>query len=346
MSVVDLFSREPQASVFFKFLTRIFYLTPNSPDQQGRVWFVQLKTTPLNGYMLSHDLKIYGPDATPCLPIELGEAQRYCRALAKRHYENFTVASWLLPLRLRQHFFNLYAYCRWADDLADEIANPAESLRLLDWWETKLRDCFLGHAVHPVFVALTETIKSFTIPIDPFVELLTAFRQDQCVTRYDSFDDVLKYCRCSANPVGHLVLYLGGCYSDERTKLSNSICTGLQLANFCQDVAIDWDRGRIYLPQNDCRDCGYTEEMFKLRDCNESFIKLMKLQVDRAEKHLLAGLPLVEIMPKELRLDIALFINGGLAILNAVRRLRFNVWAKRPTVSKIGKLWLFIKEIL
>jgi len=292
--------------------------------------------------MFSRDLQCYGPHAPPGLTISLREAQRYCRGLAKRHYENFTVASWLLPGRLRQHFYSVYAYCRWADDLADELSDPEQSLALLDWWETQLTDCYRGQTIHPVFIALAETIRNFKIPVDPFIDLLAAFRQDQRVNRYETIDDLLKYCRWSANPVGRLVLYLGECYSSERAGPADSICTGLQLANFCQDVAGDWDRGRIYLPQADCRRFGYTEAMFARRECNEAFRRLMTAEVDRAEGFLLAGLPLANMMPRELRLDTALFIHGGLAILQAIRRRNYDVWTRRPTVSKMEKLRLFV----
>lgn len=270
------------------------------------------------------------------------EARRYCRCLAKGHYENFTVASWLLPKRLRQHIYNVYAYCRWADDLADEVGDTKQSLSLLEWWESQLRDCYRGQASHPVFIALAETIWSFKIPIDSFVDLLAAFRQDQRVSRYETIDDLLQYCRWSANPVGRLVLYLGECYSAERARLADSICTGLQLANFCQDVARDWDRGRIYLPQADCRRFEYSEAMFSRRECNEAFRRLLEVEVDQAEGFLRAGLPLVDIMPRELRLDISLFIHGGLAILRAIRRRNYDVWTRRPTVSKMEKIWMII----
>jgi squalene synthase HpnC len=291
--------------------------------------------------MFSRDLTRFGPNAPLGPPIGLPEARRYCQILAKRHYENFTVGSWLLPRRLRRHFYNIYAYCRWADDLADEVSNPQQSLALLDWWETQLRDCYRGQILHPVFIALAETTESFKIPIDPFVDLLAAFRQDQRVSRYETIDDLLQYCRYSANPVGHLVLYLGECFTIEHAKLADSICTGLQLANFCQDVAGDWDRGRIYLPQADCRRYEYTEAMFARREFNEAFRRLMQAQVDQAESYLQAGLPLINMMPKELQLDISLFIYGGLAILRAIRRQNFDIWTRRPTVSKMEKLRLY-----
>jgi squalene synthase HpnC len=291
--------------------------------------------------MFAHDLQRYGPNALPNRPIGLSEARRYCRKLAKEHYENFTVVSWLLPRRMRQDFYNVYAYCRWADDLSDEVGDPKRSLELLDWWEEQLRDCYRGQAMHPVFIALGETIQKLKIPIEPFADLLAAFRQDQHVMRYETIDDLLQYCRNSANPVGHLVLYLGGCFSINRAQLSDSICTGLQLANFCQDVANDFERNRIYLPQADCRKAGYTESMLEQHMCNDEFRRLMTIQVDQAEGFLRAGLPLVDMMPRELKLDIVLFIQGGLAILQAIRRQHYDVWTKRPTVSKMEKLQLF-----
>jgi squalene synthase HpnC len=292
--------------------------------------------------MFLGDLELYGPQAPPPKRPSRRRGRRYCRRLARRHYENFTVASWLLPWRLRQHFYNVYAYCRWADDLADESGDPGRSLELLDWWEQGLRDCYQGRTCHPVFVALAETIQKFAIPPDPFVNLLAAFRQDQRVRRYEDLGHLLEYCRYSANPVGRLVLYLGRCHTSERTQLADSVCTGLQLANFWQDVGNDWDRGRIYLPLADCRRYGYEEAMFTRRECNEAFRRLMAAEVDQAEGFLRRGLPLVRIMPPELQLDIALFIRGGLAILDGIRRQEFDVWSARPLVSKKEKLQLLL----
>ena len=292
--------------------------------------------------MFSDDLKRYGPEAQQAGPPSQRRSRRYCRRLAKRHYENFTVAGRLLPRELRQHFCNVYAYCRWADDLADETGERKRSLALLDWWERQLHDCYTGQPRHPVFVALAETVRKFEIPPEPFVDLLVAFRQDQRVTRYENFDQLLEYCRYSANPVGRLVLYLGQCHTPGRVRLADSICTGLQLANFCQDVAGDWDRGRIYLPVADCRRFGYDESNFARRECNRDFRRLLAAEVDRAEGWLRNGLPLVEKMPSELRLAVALFIHGGLAILDATRRQDFDVWTSRPEVSKIGKLRILV----
>jgi squalene synthase HpnC len=289
----------------------------------------------------AQDLAKFGPQAPPpAEAITLRQAKKYCRKLARRHYENFTVASFLPPRRLKQHFCNVYAYCRWADDLADETGDPKKSLALLGWWEMQLRDCYQGRASHPVFIALGETIKKFKIPADPFVDLLVAFRQDQRVTRYETIDQLLDYCRYSANPVGRLVLFLGECFTAERARLSDSICTGLQLANFSQDVARDYERGRIYLPQADCQRFGFDESCFAKHESNDAFRRLLATEVEQAEGYLRSGMPLINAMPPELQLDIALFIHGGLAILQAIRRQNYDVWTKRPTVTKMEKFKL------
>ncbi len=293
--------------------------------------------------MFSRDLALYGPEAKNPKPLTPKEGRRYCRRLARTHYENFTVATWLLPRRLRQHFYNVYAYCRWSDDLADETGDPHRSLTLLDWWEKELRACYSGTTRHPVFVALADTIRRFSIPIDPFIDLLAAFRQDQRIRRYDDLGQLMQYCRYSANPVGRLILYLGKCHTPERAQLADSVCTGLQLANFWQDVARDWDMGRIYLPTADRARFGYNDEMFTRREVNDAFRRLMAAEVDLAEGQLRCGLPLVRWMPPELQLDVALFIHGGLAILRAIRQQDYDVWTSRPEVSKKTKLRLLWK---
>src|SRR5207248_3365219 len=212
------------------------------------------------------------------------QAQKYCRRLARSHYENFSVATWFLPEHLRQHFYNVYAYCRISDDLGDEVGDPAASLLLLDQWQIELAACYAGMPRHPVFVALAETVRQFEIPQHEFSDLLTAFRQDQTVTRYETFHDLVGYCLNSANPVGHLVLYLCGYRDAERQKLSDYTCTALQLANFWQDVSVDYAKGRIYLPLQDLAKYGVSENDIAQRRATPQFIELMKFEVARARE--------------------------------------------------------------
>ncbi len=186
--------------------------------------------------------------AIPASAPSLDESRAYCRRLARTHYENFSVATWFLPKRLRQDFLNVYAYCRISDDLGDEVGDPKAALALLDEWQAELDACYAGNPRHPVFVALAETVKKFEIPKHEFSDLLIAFRQDQTVTRFETFDDVLGYCRYSANPVGHLVLYLCGYHDAERQQLSDYTCTALQLANFWQDITVDYSKTCAAIP--------------------------------------------------------------------------------------------------
>ena len=318
-------------------------------------------------------------------PFSLETASEYCRRLATSHYENFTVATWLLPAELRRHFCHLYAYCRWADDLADELDDPEQSLRLLDWWERQLRSCgpfgassdrggetqptgasdrvfdrvsegvsdrvsdrvFDGGdgARHPVFIALGETIREFDLPLQPLAALLDAFRQDQSVTRYETWDELLAYCQRSADPVGRLVLRLGRRASPELERLSDFICTGLQLANFCQDVARDYARGRIYLPRCEWAARGCDERDFAAATAGDNLRAAIESCADRAEACLLAGRPLIGELDGRLRIAVDLFLRGGLDILRAVRRLRYDVLARRPVVGRSRKIWLAVQAV-
>ena len=272
-------------------------------------------------------------------------ARRYCRNLAHSHYENFTVASRLLPRGLRQHFCNVYAYCRWADDLADEVASGDEGLRLLAWWESQLDAMYAGRTWHPVFVALAETVAQFDIPRQPLADLLIAFRQDQTVKRYASWDELLGYCRHSANPVGRLVLYLARRHREELLPLSDAVCTGLQLANFWQDLGRDLDIGRIYVPQQAMDDAGLTLDDFCTRQATPGFRRMMANLVARARAMLHTGWPLVGAMPGRLRITMALFIQGGLAILDAIEAQQYDVWRRRPTVGRGQRLRLLIAAL-
>lgn len=284
--------------------------------------------------------------AIPETPPSLAEARRYCAQLARSHYENFSVASWFLPGNLRQDFFNLYAYCRISDDLGDEVGDAAASIALLDQWQTELDTCYVGSPRHPVFVALKETIHKFAIPRYEFSDLLVAFRQDQTVTRFETFKDVLAYCHYSANPVGHLVLYLCGYKDSERQRLSDYTCTALQLANFWQDVTVDYAKGRIYLPLEDLRRFSVSEEDIAQNRNTTAFCEMMKFEVVRAREWFDRGLPLVKQVARELAIDIELFSRGGQEVLNAIEHQNFAVLGRRPAISKSRKLRLVARAAL
>lgn len=286
---------------------------------------------------LAAELKSYGPGvrAKP----SLSESQTYCRRLAESHYENFTVVSWLWPRHLHQHLCNVYAYCRWADDLADETGDSERSLELLDWWQQSLEASGSGEATHPVFVALAETMREFDLDERPFVDLLSAFRRDQRQHTYETFDELLDYCRCSANPVGRIVLHLGRSIDEENARLSDSICTGLQLANFWQDVKRDCAIGRVYLPLEDCR--RYAVEPDRLEGpVAQEMRELLAMECERAKGYLLAGEGLVRRVSSDLRWPVRLFIDGGQEIVRAIERQQYDVWSHRPVVGKWSKLRL------
>ncbi|ABF40746.1 Squalene/phytoene synthase [Candidatus Koribacter versatilis Ellin345] len=281
--------------------------------------------------------------AIPATAPSLAEAQAYCKRLATSHYENFSVVTWFLPKHLHQQFFNVYAYCRISDDLGDEVGDTQLSLKLLDEWEHELDACYDGTPRHPVFVALRETVREFEIPKHEFSDLLIAFRQDQTITRFPTFDDVLAYCKYSANPVGHLVLYLCGYKDAERQQFSDYTCTALQLANFWQDVSVDYGKGRIYLPLDSMQKFGVSEDDIANRRSTPQFLELMKFEVARAREWFAKGLPLVKMVNRELALDVELFSNGGLEILNAIERQGYDVLKSRPVISKPKKLWLVLR---
>ena len=266
------------------------------------------------------------------------QSYEYCRKLAKSHYENFTVASWFLPREKRPHVYAIYAFCRFVDDLGDE--SPGDRLGLLDWWENELRSCYTSTPTHPIAVALRETIHRFEIPQEPFLKLVEANRMDQRDGRHRTYEDLLHYCERSANPVGHLFLYLFGYRDEERQRLSDATCTALQLTNFWQDVRRDLDMGRVYIPQEDMERFGYTEEKLHAGVVDDSFRDLMRFQVDRARVLFDQGDELVNTVEGAVRLDIALFTLGGLHILKAIERRNYDVLSSRPTLSKIARAWL------
>jgi squalene synthase HpnC len=248
----------------------------------------------------------------------------------------------LLPKRLHQDFYNVYSYCRWADDLGDEIGDREESLRLLDWWRGELDAMYGGHAEHPVFVALMPTVERCGIPREPFADLIQAFVQDQTVTRYRNWEELFGYCRNSANPVGRLVLYLCG-YSDaERQRLSDATCTALQLANFWQDVSRDLEKGRVYIPLEAMERHGYTLEELEARRETPAFRAVMREVVEVARRLFAKGLPLAGMVDRRLAVDLALYNRGGLRVLEKIERQNYNVLARRPCISGPERAWLLL----
>jgi len=273
------------------------------------------------------------------------EAEAYTRWLARHHYENFHVATLLLPRRLRQDFYNLYAYCRWADDLGDEIGDPAESLRLLGWWGEQLEAMYRGEASHPVFVALRRTVERHDLPKQPLADLLQAFVQDQTVRRYQSYEDLLGYCRYSANPVGRLVLHLCGYRDPERQQLSDATCTALQLANFWQDVSLDLKKDRVYLPLEAIERHGYSLEDLQARRCTPAFRSLMREAVGLARDFFHQGRPLADRVDRRLAVDIELFTRGGLRVLERIEQLDYDVLHTRPVINRADRLRLLVSTV-
>jgi squalene synthase HpnC len=269
---------------------------------------------------------------------ELRAAYEWCRAYARRHDENFTLVSWFLPADLRPHFFALYAFCRWTDDLGDEAAG--DRLALLDAWERDLRACADGRREAPLFVALGVTIDHFAMPLEPFLRLIEANRIDQRVSRFETYDELLDYCQYSAAPVGWMVLYVLGHGDEQRQTLADATCIGLQLANFWQDVSVDLQRGRIYLPLEDMRRFGYDEDRLRKGVVNDDFRALMRFEVRRARELFAQGRALEPLIDRRARTDVRLFRLGGEAVLNAIEAADYDVLTRRPRVSKGLKAWM------
>src|ERR1700683_5058889 len=263
-------------------------------------------------------------------------AQRYTRWLANHHYENFNVVSRLLPRRLHQDFYNVYAYFRRSDERGDKVATPLRALALLDAWEDELRLIYepgRGPS-HPVLIALRETVRAKNIPMQPFSDLLRAFGRAQKVDRYPDWNSVLDYCMYSANPVGRLVLYLCGYRDETRQKLSDYTCTALQLANFWQDVSLDLEKGRLYIPLDALAEHGLTEADIAARKFDARYVALMKSLIARTRALFREGLPLAQTVEPFLRVDLEMFSRGGLAILEAIQTLGYNTLAHRPALTK------------
>lgn len=285
------------------------------------------------------------PEVAPTLE----EARAWCKNLAESHYENFHVASWFLPAALRPHFHAIYAYCRVSDDLGDEISDPSAALALLDFWGRELDACYQGRSRHPVFVALAETIRACSIPKAPFADLLVAFRQDQTIHRFPTMQDVLGYCRYSADPVGRLVLYACGEAkapdTQERFRLSDLTCSALQLANFWQDVRVDFEKGRIYLPQDDMKRFGVSDQAIADGVATPEFRALLRYEVEFARTMFLEGLTLIGRVNRQLAIDLDLFSRGGLEVLRAIENRDYDVLSARPSISKPRKLGLLTRAL-
>jgi squalene synthase HpnC len=277
------------------------------------------------------------PTATPPAgKFDLAASYEFCARLAKSHYENFTIASWLMPREMRPHMYAIYAYARMADDFADEH----HDLAMLDEWERELESAYAGTPRHPVFIALADTVRKFDIPREPFKDLLTAFRSDVDFKGFDTLDDLLCYSRNSANPIGRLVLYLFGYRDAERQHLSDLVCSGLQLANFWQDVAVDLNKRRIYLPRRDMERFGVTAIDLAAHRSSREFLELMRHEVGVARAMLIEGSELYRRVDKRLRRDILMFAGGGLAILRAIERIDYDVFRNRPELTKLDYLRL------
>jgi squalene synthase HpnC len=274
------------------------------------------------------------------------EAEEYTCWLATHHYENFHVVTFLLPKRLHQDFYNVYAFCRWADDLGDEIGNPAESLRLLEWWREELDAMYAGRASHPVFVALRGTAGRHRLPPEPFRDLIRAFVQDQTVTRYRTYTELFDYCRYSANPVGRLVLYLCGYRDEERQRLSDATCTALQLANHWQDISVDLEKDRVYLPAEALDRHGSSFDDVLARRATPGFRAALREAVGVARELFQQGLPLVRIVDRRLAVDLDLFSCGGLRILDKIEQQDYDIFTRRPRVTKTERVQLLLSSLV
>lgn len=287
---------------------------------------------------------------TAFTPWTLEDSLAYTRWISGAHYENFHVVSFLLPKRLHQDFFNVYAYCRWADDLGDELGSPDYALEMLGWWRAQLDAMYAGETTHPVFVALEGTVEKHGIPREPFEHLIRAFEQDQRKTRYATYEEVLDYCVWSANPVGRLVLHLCGYTDEPRRRLSDATCTALQLANHWQDLRRDYfDRDRIYLPEDRMRAHGYDYDALagdlRRGEGRPAARALLRELVDRAEALFAEGMPLVEQVDRRLAIDLELFSRGGMLVLDKIRAQDYDVIARRPKAGKVERVGLLIKVL-
>ncbi|MBS3787423.1 squalene synthase HpnC [Candidatus Bipolaricaulota bacterium] len=275
----------------------------------------------------------------------LEEAYKICRDISTGHYENFTVVSRLMPAEKRKYIYALYAFSRYTDDLGDELEEG--NLEALNLWEEELMRLFRGEEPNnSILVALRDTVKKHSLTAEPFRKLIEANRMDQLNHSYETYEDLLEYCDHSANPVGRVFLGIFGYNDERRNKLSDKTCTGLQLTNFWQDVDRDEKMGRVYLPEEDMERFGYSRKLLEEREYNEGFVKLMEFEVSRARKLLEKGLELVPLLDSRIKMDVRLFNQGGLRILDKIEEEEYDVLHKRPTLSRGEKVWLFFSNLL
>ena len=295
-------------------------------------------SSPMDDRLLGAPMLYLTPDARP----SLAEAQAWCKTLATTHYENFHVATFFLPAALRPHFHSVYAFCRTSDDLGDEVADTATATRLLAEWRAMLHQSFANPQLsrHPVFVALQPTIAQCSLPIQPFDDLISAFEQDQVYTHHESLATLEHYSRYSANPVGRLVLLVSGYRSEELMQLSDDICTGLQLANFYQDVVEDRGRGRRYIPADAMQRFGVNDEQLIDRRFDSNVRAMMQFLVADARDRLTRGQRITTLVSRDLASTLQLFVNGGHAILDAIASQDYDTLRARPVVTKAAKLRL------
>jgi squalene synthase HpnC len=270
-------------------------------------------------------------------PYSLERAFAYCERMARGHYENFPVASRFVPARLRPYVWAIYAFARSADDFADESRYAGRRAEALAYWEEQLHRCYHGEAEHPVFVALRETVDQCNIPIQPMQALLTAFDMDLTVNRYATFEQLLTYCAHSAHPVGRLVLYVFDYRDPALHNYSDDLCTALQLTNFWQDVGVDLAKDRIYLPEEDRKHFGVSDEMLYARLCTPQFKDLMRYQVARARALFERGRPLIDKVGSDLGFELAMIWRGGTTILDKIDAIGYDVFRRRPTLNAADK---------
>ena len=279
----------------------------------------------------------------------LDRAYDFCEKLARSHYENFPVGSVLIPRRLRRHVYAIYAFARIADDFADEGYGEGyterERLDLIEEWRLMLRQSETGDARHPVFVALADTRTEFDLPLALFEDLLSAFAQDVTVTRYESVSQLLDYCRRSANPIGRLILLLFGYRDDERLRWSDEICTALQLTNHWQDVAIDLQKDRVYLPEEDLSRFDITIDHLRNRGIDNRFTRLMKFEVERAREMFISGKPLCTSVSGRLGLELRSVWLGGMRILERIEENGYDVFKHRPVISSSDKITILLRAV-